>query len=557
MRQRKEKKAKILAQQEQTRMQTAAVVQVVQSLRLKDQWQSKISDTVIRARYRQEAIDQGVSDATIDKALSILDVLAQCNGFRTICDSESGGTSDNIVVKILVGDKEFSTDTDTLTADKDSMLHRMFSPPWFTPPEDPTKAIPLHTATNLSSIFEHILAYLQALKDGSSELCSSSELTLAEHNLLLEDCDYLGIQKLPVATRLRMFDHDVRTVEKQKTAAKELKGAEEHLASLREEKASLEARLAELPGLISIAEKALEESQFARRSAKCSRPAQIGDKIKIYVDGIWRLCTVEADSSKVGAVETETDNKTETVGGTEEERGLVAVYRQSSPKLPLPPPTDYFHVNTELSTWSGCVVVADSFLPPQLAESLEGQLDALLTEKPLDIHPGSNSQVVDLIHPSLYPYIEGVSPVSSQEALSECARVKDKYAWLPAEFDVDAHRNVSISSYINNLDRKEWPDLYTDLSFAFAAMLPMYEKVLKKDLTSHKLQVIVKAAYYLIPPGESYSGEYSANYNAVIFFFLLTPPVTIRPYSVSTQDLGILKEWNTSTSLRVVFITST
>jgi hypothetical protein len=46
-------------------------------------------------------------------------------------------------------------------------------------------------------------------------------------------------------------------------------------------------------------------------------------------------------------------------------------------------------------------------IPEELQKSIETQLDAIANLPEKDFHPGSNNMVQDLIHPSLYPYIQG------------------------------------------------------------------------------------------------------------------------------------------------------
>lgn len=60
--------------------------------------------------------------------------------------------------------------------------------------------------------------------------------------------------------------------------------------------------------------------------------------------------------------------------------------------------------------------------------------------------------------------------LSSQEA------EKTAYQWLPAEFSVDELGVVSIDSYINNLDRAKYPELYEDIAAVFGVFLPLFNE---------------------------------------------------------------------------------
>ena len=62
-----------------------------------------------------------------------------------------------------------------------------------------------------------------------------------------------------------------------------------------------------------------------------------------------------------------------------------------------------------------CITHKDKVIPEELRLSLEKNLDALANKPNPDFHPGSDGQVQDLIHPSLFPYIKGVSSYRDSE----------------------------------------------------------------------------------------------------------------------------------------------
>ncbi|GAA6023983.1 hypothetical protein JCM10207_006842 [Rhodosporidiobolus poonsookiae] len=140
------------------------------------------------------------------------------------------------------------------------------------------------------------------------------------------------------------------------------------------------------------------------------------------------------------------------------------------------------------------VYESDTLIPSSLRASLlahVAQLEANPPHGTPDWHPGSNNQVLDLVHPSLYPLRYGVTPV---RALDDEGKVTDrveapeprnaihsaskKYQWLPSDFDVDAEGKVSITSYINNLHPVDHAPFYPVLSSLFERFLPMFERVL-------------------------------------------------------------------------------
>ncbi|KAL3691663.1 hypothetical protein R1sor_005314 [Riccia sorocarpa] len=175
------------------------------------------------------------------------------------------------------------------------------------------------------------------------------------------------------------------------------------------------------------------------------------------------------------------------------------------------------------------VWVMDRIVPAQLRDLLETRLDAIANSSNKDFHPNTNDQVQALIHPSLFPYIEGVSPLLIDPSLLPDKSTipywhgqyeESTYQWLPAEFFVDENGSVKIESYINNLDEKQHGDLYRGIELLFQIFVPLFEQIPitprevngywtpQLYLHNRKLQVIVKAANYVIQPGQDYEGAW-------------------------------------------------
>ncbi|KAF9926699.1 hypothetical protein FBU30_003775 [Linnemannia zychae] len=121
-----------------------------------------------------------------------------------------------------------------------------------------------------------------------------------------------------------------------------------------------------------------------------------------------------------------------------------------------------------------------------------------------DWHPGSSMRVLDLVHPSLYPFIAGRTRVTSVEAIPALEYIgkgeimaeapikrhkqstyysadgfhSKKFQWLPTDFDVTSDGKVKAKSYINNLHPKEHKELYPVLEEILELFLPMFEQVL-------------------------------------------------------------------------------
>jgi hypothetical protein len=485
----------ILNAQETQKQSTNQISAIVQQLRLKSDWVTKIADPEIRAKYCTEAVDQGLPLEAVEKALSILDTMAQCQ--LPVADNLQKNVSEgeeSIEVVVVVGGTEFTTSIKILTADPDSMLNRMFRPPWLKPPTG--EAIPLETVSNSPTVFAIILTYLEALANYQTNLCPNLHTLSSEDLALLRnDCDYLGLNRLTIALVIASADREKEIADEQEKAAADLSRIVNQVRELTEEKRRIEKRLAQLPDLIAQREAEAEKVKEARLVPETSWSGQAGEDLMINTSGqSWgRYTLVEVEGVLMAKPSTKTKRKLWPVG---------------TDLIPLPEPAFYHPVSCEWQYPCEDTVSCQNLIPNSLAQSLERNLDTLLHQKALDLHPGSDGQVVDLIHPSLYPYINGVTVVTDEEELnSRCQEIEGDYCWLPSEFDVDSHGNVTIESYINNLDRNQYPSLYLDIAQTFQTMLPLFEKITSEPLRENKLQVIVKAAYYFIPPGETYFGE--------------------------------------------------
>ncbi|MCA9712283.1 MAG: DUF4246 family protein, partial [Myxococcales bacterium] len=130
----------------------------------------------------------------------------------------------------------------------------------------------------------------------------------------------------------------------------------------------------------------------------------------------------------------------------------------------------------------------DGAVPSRLRERLQARVDRLLAEQRPDYHPGTGECVRDVVHPSLFPFVKGRTKLApGAQAPSEPAAgsrdrwgrpyERSKYQWLPTPFAVDRQGGVRVLSYINNLDRNVYPEVYDDLAELFGVMLPLFESV--------------------------------------------------------------------------------
>lgn len=127
-------------------------------------------------------------------------------------------------------------------------------------------------------------------------------------------------------------------------------------------------------------------------------------------------------------------------------------------------------------------------------------LAELADKEPVDWHPGSDNKVRDIIHPSMYCYVKGVSKHYDDTVAPECDE-SVRFQWLPSEFQINPDGTVKVSSYINNLDENKHPQMIPLIQKIFGAFLPSLEHVLKRNLRNlPSLQVIVKVGSIILTP---------------------------------------------------------
>jgi len=141
-----------------------------------------------------------------------------------------------------------------------------------------------------------------------------------------------------------------------------------------------------------------------------------------------------------------------------------------------------------------------------LKNSLLQQVLHLQNSIPVDYHPNSNKQVVDIVHPSMYPYVKDVTKTKNKRKNEELL-----FQWLPSEFTVsnDEEITTTITSYINNLDRDAHTELYGTIEKIFSKFVPSFETLLKTMADNKKIkqfnglgkcQVIVKLCNTVLTP---------------------------------------------------------
>lgn len=147
---------------------------------------------------------------------------------------------------------------------------------------------------------------------------------------------------------------------------------------------------------------------------------------------------------------------------------------------------------------------SDELIDEALLTSFKTSVFELLEnvdESDRDYHPGSNNLVVDLVHPSLFCFVRGVSKITDETGMSadtiseltsdESSNRNSQYRWLPSEISCNENGEVSIDSYINNLPPKRNAALYSSIGRILSRFLPMFSRVLR-DLAhprNHRISV--------------------------------------------------------------------
>ncbi|MFI7364962.1 DUF4246 domain-containing protein [Streptomyces sp. NPDC050149] len=100
-----------------------------------------------------------------------------------------------------------------------------------------------------------------------------------------------------------------------------------------------------------------------------------------------------------------------------------------------------------------------------------------------DWHPGSDGQVLDLVHPSLFCLVREVSGAPERAWQNPTERYakyefSDTFQWLPTDVDVSADGDVSFRSYVNNVHPEAHHELASVLPDLLGRVRPLFEKVL-------------------------------------------------------------------------------
>ncbi|MFF4421044.1 DUF4246 domain-containing protein [Streptomyces sp. NPDC001549] len=130
--------------------------------------------------------------------------------------------------------------------------------------------------------------------------------------------------------------------------------------------------------------------------------------------------------------------------------------------------------------WQSDALVDDK-LGFRLREAVRVLEQAPATEQ--DWHPGSDGQVLDLVHPSLFCLVREVSGAPERAWKNPTDRYSkyefsEKFQWLPTDVDVSDDGDVAFRSYVNNVHPEAHRELASVLPDLFACFRPLLENVL-------------------------------------------------------------------------------
>ncbi|KAJ2803521.1 hypothetical protein H4R20_002857 [Coemansia guatemalensis] len=185
------------------------------------------------------------------------------------------------------------------------------------------------------------------------------------------------------------------------------------------------------------------------------------------------------------------------------------------------------------------VWVSDTLIDDETTQELKRYAAILedVPDKDKDWHPNSNDQVLNLVHPSLYPLIYKSSSILSKPIASPTDAVNlktfgnfpgsleawrkavestsdgdcdgdnsstakyvipgrnteylsERFCWLPTEFQVNDDGTVGIESYINNLHPIQHAAFYPTIATIFSKFVPMLEHVITDLIYPRELRVV-------------------------------------------------------------------
>ncbi|MFD7974563.1 DUF4246 domain-containing protein [Streptomyces sp. NPDC059071] len=128
---------------------------------------------------------------------------------------------------------------------------------------------------------------------------------------------------------------------------------------------------------------------------------------------------------------------------------------------------------------------SDTLVDDKLRSRLSEAVRVLeqVPEEEKDWHPGSDGQVLDLVHPSLFCLVREASGGPEDAWRNPTDRYSkhefsEKFQWLPTDVDVSDDGDVTFRSYVNNVHPEKHHELAAVLPDLFARFRRLLENVL-------------------------------------------------------------------------------
>lgn len=189
-------------------------------------------------------------------------------------------------------------------------------------------------------------------------------------------------------------------------------------------------------------------------------------------------------------------------------RGLAKYYLQCIEELRDQAADSQANGFTEVMDANAAVYISDSTISQRIKAAIQKGVASLeaVPDFQKDWHPGSDRKVLDLVHPSLFPLMYGISkflpegkvPIEScvdYTGLGETVHTVDisaytwapyeyslKYQWLPCDITIDANGDASIKSYINNLHPERHRELYATIEQVITKAIPLWKMAVRSTL---------------------------------------------------------------------------
>ncbi|MFC9589015.1 DUF4246 domain-containing protein [Streptomyces sp. NPDC056944] len=128
---------------------------------------------------------------------------------------------------------------------------------------------------------------------------------------------------------------------------------------------------------------------------------------------------------------------------------------------------------------------SDALVDDELRSRLREAVRVLeeVPEAERDWHPGSDGQVLDLVHPSLFCLVRDASGAPERAWQNPTDRYSkhefsERFQWLPTDVDISDEGAVAFRSYVNNVHPERHRELNSVLPDLFARLRPLFENVL-------------------------------------------------------------------------------